>query len=245
MRLRRRLIVAAVLAFVAGVVATFPARVAYRWFAPPDVALSGIDGTLWNGSARQASIVGVYLQNMRWVVKPSYLFRARLGFAVEAQPASGFIEADVGLGFGGSVAMKDVSASLPLGAFASALRMNGLGGTASLRFDRFELADGLPVAADGELTVANLVAPRIYRGSIGGYRVEFFTSNDGVAASIEDTDGLLDLAGSLQIGSDRAYQFIAQVAPKPGTPASVARQLRVLGSPDERGQRELRLEGEL
>ena len=60
-----------------------------------------------------------------------------------------------------------------------------------------------------------------------------------------DTDGIIDLAGSLQISPDRSYQFIAQLAAKADTPASVKQQMQFLGSPNERGQHELRLEGQL
>ncbi|MDH3751514.1 MAG: type II secretion system protein N, partial [Gammaproteobacteria bacterium] len=95
------------------------------------------------------------------------------------------------------------------------------------------------------LEVADLVAPMVHRSSIGGYRAEFFTQDSGVMASVEDTDGVIDLAGSLQISSDRSYQFIAQLAPKNNTPASVRQQMTFLGSANERGQHELRLEGQL
>ena len=245
MRGRRGLILLAVLTFVVGLLSLFPARVAYRWFAPPEVLLGGIDGTVWNGSARQASVSGLYLQDLRWRVKPLQLIIGRVAAVVEARPASGFIEGDVSIGIGGSLKVRDMNASLPLNAVATLVNMQGLQGSASARFERIVVEDGLPVAADGEFTVADLVAPRVYRGSIGGYRAEFFTQNNGVVASVEDTDGSIDVAGSLQVSSDRSYQFIAKLAPKPGMPESIERQLRILGSPDDRGQRELRLEGQL
>jgi general secretion pathway protein N len=245
MHARRRLIVAAVLTFLLGLLILFPARVAYRWFAPPAAAFSGIDGSVWYGSARQVSVNGVYLRDLSWRIKPQSLVTGKLNYAVEATPASGFIEGDVGIGIGGKLTFSNVNAALPLAALETATRMRGLRGNASIQIERLEISDGVPVAADGKLTVSNLVAPRVYRGSIGGYSAEFFTQNNGVVASVEDTDGLLDIAGSLQLGSDRTYQFIAKIAPKANTPDSVERQLRVLGSADERGQRELRLEGQL
>ncbi|MDJ0700867.1 MAG: type II secretion system protein N [Woeseiaceae bacterium] len=143
-----------------------------------------------------------------------------------------------------SISMRS-NRALPLEAVAPAFNLAGVRGSASARFERIEIEEGLPVAADGLLTVADFTHPRIYRGSIGGYRAEFFTQNDGVVASVEDTDGSIDIAGSLQVNADRTYQFIAKLAPKQNTPASIRGQLQVLGSPDERGQRELRLEGVL
>ncbi len=245
MRSKRSLVVIALLTFIVGLLILFPARVAYQWFAPEAAEFSGIEGTLWHGGARQANVSGLYLQDLAWRIKPQSLLLGRLNYAIEAKPASGFIEGDVGVGIGGKVVLRDINAALPLAAIASVVRAPGLGGNASVSFERLELDEGVPVAADGRLTVSDLVAPRVYRGSIGGYVAEFFTQNNGVAASVEDTDGVLDIAGSLQLGSDRTYQFIAKVAPKADTPASIERQLRVLGSADDRGQRELRLEGQL
>lgn len=242
---RRKLIVAAALTFVVGVVLMFPARVAISWFAPPDVVISGIEGTVWRGSARQALVNGLYLRDLQWRFKPLQLFAVRLGYAVEARPASGFVDANVAAGLGGRVTFSDLTAAVPLELVAQAIRVPGLSGSASLQFDRLSIADGMPVKADGTLTVEDLVAPQVSRSSIGGYRGEFFTQDGGITASVEDTDGVIDLAGSLQLNSDRTYQFIAQVAPKPNTPESIRRQFRILGSPNERGQHELRLEGTL
>ena len=245
MQSRRTLILAGAATAVVGLLIMFPARVAYRWFAPPTASLSGIDGTLWHGSARQAIVNGVYLRDLQWRIRPLLLFTARLSYALEARPASGFVETNVAAGLGGSVAFGDLNASVPLEAFAPALGIQGLRGSASLQFERLTFADGVPVAADGSLALQNLVLPQVSRSSIGGYRGDFFTEDDGVAASVEDTDGVLDLAGSLKLSRDRSYQLIAQVAPKASTPESISRQLRVLGSPNARGQHELRLEGQL
>ena len=80
---------------------------------------------------------------------------------------------------------------------------------------------------------------------IGGYRAEFFTEDAGIVASVEDTDGVFELAGSLRISSDRSYVFAGQLAPKSETPPSVRQQMRFLGNPNDRGQYPLRLEGQL
>ena len=118
-------------------------------------------------------------------------------------------------------------------------------GILNIQFDRLQISDGLPVAALGAVEVSGLLLPLVSQTAIGGFRAEFFTRQDGVVASIEDTDAIFDLAGSLRITSDRNYQFLGQLAAKPETPPQVREQMRFLGSPNERGQYELRLEGQL
>ena len=242
---RSRLVIIGAITLLVGLLVMFPARVAYHWVAPPGVALSGIDGSIWRGQAREGEVGGIYLRNVNWRMQPLALFRAKLGYAVEADAASGFVAGIATIGMGGSAALQDLTASLSLRDFQGLVRMPGLDGMVNLQFERLEFENGIPVAADGNLQVANLRAPLIYRAPIGGFRAEFFTQESGVMASVEDTDAVVDIAGSLSLSTDRTYQFLAQVAPKSDTPADLKEQMRFLGTANERGQYELRLEGQL
>ena len=242
---RGKFLVIGAITVVVGLVAMFPARIAYHWIAPPGMALNAIRGTVWSGHAGEGMVEGVYVRDVSWSFKPLVLFRGKVAFAINAIPGAGFIETTVALGPSGSAHFEDLQGSLPLEILEGPARLPGLRGNASLQFERLVIRGGLPVAADGVLTVSGLTAPMIYRGSIGGYRVEFFTQNSGVVASVEDTDGVVDIAGSFEVGSDRKYQFIAQLAPKAATPDNLRQQMQYLGSPNERGQYQLRLEGVL
>ena len=242
---KRGLLLVAVLTLVLALIVLFPARIAYRLAAPPELAINGIHGTVWSGKADAVAAEGIYLSDVSWLIRPMYLFTGKLVYRVKGAPISGFVEANVGIGIGDTLTVSDLSASLPLLALARTLKVRGLRGDASLQFDRIQVRDGLPIMASGTVQVNNLLVPSISRESIGGYRAEFFTQNNGVAASVEDTDGVLELAGSLQIKDDRSYQFIAQLVAKPETPATLRKQMRYLGPANERGQQELRIEGRL
>ena len=233
------------LTFVAAFVVLFPARVAYHWFAPPAVQAGGLDGSIWSGSATEVTAAGLYLRDVKWRLKPLNLFIGKLAASVEAKPSAGFLEADVAAGLGGDVSLANVNASLPLRDFAAIARMPGLSGNASLQFEELRVRDGLPVAAVGTVAIADLVAPMVDPSSIGGYRAEFFTEDDAVVASVEDVNGVFDLAGSLTVSADRNYQFIGKVAATGNTSEKLKRQLRFLGTPNDRGQHDIRLEGQL
>lgn len=242
---KRGLLLVALFTVIVILIASFPARVAYRWASPSQLKLSGIHGSIWRGSADAGGATGIYLRDMSWRLRPLHLLTGKVSFAVKGSPVSGFAEGNVGIGIGGKVSISDLAASLPLYLFAKPLNVRGLQGNASAQFERIELRDGLPVAAKGTVQVNNLVAPLLSRDSIGGYQAEFFTQEDGITASVEDTDGVLDLAGSLQINPDRSFQFLGQVVAKPATPSNLRQQLEFLGPANNRGQRELRLEGSL
>ena len=240
-----RLAIAGGLTLVIGLLVFFPARLAYHWFAPPTVKLASIEGSIWRGSATEASAGGIYLRDFRWRLRPFALLTGKLGYAIEARPASGFLEGNVAIGLLGAVSASDLNVSMPLQSLQQAVQMPGLGGNLSMQISDVRLEDGLPVAADGVVEVANLVLPIVHRFSIGGYRAEFFTEDSGLMASVEDVDGSVDLAGSLRVSVDRTYQFVAQLAPKDNTPPNLRQQMQFLGSPNDRGQHELRLEGQL
>jgi len=236
---------AGLVTLVLGLIIFFPARVAYHWFAPQSISLAGIEGSIWSGNAREAQASGIYLSDVVWRMRPLALFSGKLGFELKASPSGGFVECNVGLGIGGTVLLTNLKAALSLQELQQSTAIPGLDGKVNATFERLLLENGIPLAADGIMEVADLVAPMVLGSSIGGYRAEFFTQESGVMASVEDTDGVADLAGSLQISSDGSFQFIAQIAAKNNTPAILRQQMALLGSANERGQRELRLEGKL
>ncbi len=244
-RKKRGLLLAGLLSAIAGIVVSFPARVAYDWASSPFVQAAGLRGTVWNGSAREVLVAGIAVADVRWQFRPLRLFTGELAFHVEATPASGYVDAEVGLATGQRLRLRDVRAALPLQSFESVVQVRGLAGSTSLTFEFIEINDGIPVTMRGTAEVANLMVPMVSREAIGGYRAEFFTQESGIVASVEDTDGVVDVAGSLEIHPDRSYRFLAQVVAKPETPERLREHMRFLPPANERGQQELRVEGSL
>ena len=243
--IQKRLVKIGLVVVILGLVLLFPARVAYRWFAPPEFLASGISGSVWNGHAQEAMANGFYLRDLNWDFQAMRLLTGKLAFAVDTKFASGFAEGNVAVGLGGSVYASNFSGALPLEAIQSIPAIRGTRGMLSLEFDELQVSDGLPVVADGYFEIAGLSNPLIYREPIGGFRAEFFSQDSGIVASIEDTAAVIDLAGSLKLSEDGTYEFLAQISPLDSTPAALREQMRFLGSANERGQHELRLEGKL
>jgi general secretion pathway protein N len=239
----RGLTTTGVLTLVLGLIVMFPARVAIGWFAPAEVTIGGIQGSVWHGSANEAAVNGLYMRDIKWSLNALRLFTGELSYSVDATPVSGFLESDVSIGYSGALTLSDLTAALPLDLLADATNVPGLQGNVSLSFERVEIVDGLATAADGTAQFADLMIPIFGRDSLGGYKAEFFTQNNGITASIEDTDGVLDMAGSLQLSADRSFEFIALVIAKPEAPQRIRQLLQTLPAANDRGQRELRYEG--
>ena len=240
---KRGLVIVAVLTTLIALVVNFPARIAYQWVSSPLLAMSGISGSVWSGKAREFSTYGIYLRDLEWRIRPFQLLTGKIAFSISASPVSGFFQSEIAIGLDGTTTLTDLTAALPLQMAERAAKVPGLRGQASLQFERVQLVEGRAAAMDGTVAIADLVVPIVHRGSLGGYTAEFFTQNNGIVASVEDTDGVVDLAGSLQIKPDGTYSFLGQVVAKSNTPDAVRQQMRFLGPANERGQQEIRLEG--
>lgn len=233
----------AVLALVVALIVKFPARVAYRMASSPFLEMSGISGTIWSGSAREFSTNGVYLRKIEWQMRPLRLLAGKANFEITGSPTSGFFESDIEVGLAGTVTVRDLTAAMPLQMFERAVGVPGLRGNANLKLERLELIGGRASALDGTIDVDNLVVPMVHRASLGGFRAEFFTQNNGIMASVEDNDGVIDLAGTLELTAEKTYAFLGYVTPKPETPESLVNRMQYLPATDQPNQRELSFEG--
>ncbi len=240
---RRGLVTIGVLTLLVALIVTFPARVAYRLVSSPYLAMNGLSGTIWSGSAREFSTNGVYLRKLEWQMRPWQLFSGKAVYVVSGSPASGFFDSEVAIAIDGSLTLTDLKASMPLQMFEQAVGVPGLRGNASLQLERLQLANGRAIAADGIIDIDNLVVPMLIRASLGGYRAEFYTQNNGILASIEDADGVVELAGTLSLTRDKSYEFLGYVSPNNRTSEALQQRLRFLPKTDQPNQYEMRFEG--
>jgi general secretion pathway protein N len=241
----KRLVIPGILIFLAVLVATFPARVAYKWFAPAELRLNGITGSIWNGNAIEGNAGGAYVRNISWQFKPTALLSGKIGFRTQSNPASGTLAADVAVGASGDLLISGLSGNLPLDLLHPAVQQSGIRGDLALTFESVVLSNGIPVAAEGSVTISDFFVPDMSAARIGDFRADFQTNDDVVMGSVEDVSGVLDVAGTISVQANGQYLFVGQVAATPLTPPSIVNQLRFLGSANERGQHQFRFEGQL
>ena len=241
----KRLLILGLITFIVIMLATFPARVAYHWFAPVELQLSGIDGSVWNGSAIEGMAGDAYVRNIAWQFKPASLLSGNLAFVTTSNPASGSINTDVAVSSDGTLTLSSLSGNVPLDLVHPTFQQSGIRGDITLQFETLVIRNGVPVAATGSVTVADFFVRDLSSSRLGTFRADFQTRDGTIIGSVEDMAGVLDVTGSLSLHQDRSYTFIGQVAPTSNTPQSIVNQLRFLGSANERGQHEFRFEGQL
>lgn len=240
----KRYIFAGLIVFIGVLVATFPARVAFNWFAPADLQFNGISGSIWNGTAVEGLAAGAYIQDISWRLKPALFFSGQLAFATASKPASGTMVTDVAISLDGSLTLSALSGSVPLDLVHPTIQQYGISGDLSMNFDTLVIREGLPIDVNGSVTVTNLFVPDMSSARLGDYKADFAKSDGGIMANIDDLSGVLDVSSAiLTLLPDGSYQLIGDVAARPGAPPSITQQLQFLGSPDERGFRSFRFEG--
>ena len=242
-----------VCAYFVFALSTFPAGTAVRWFVPPPVALNGIQGTVWSGSAASGTIGGLPVQDVRWHVRPWTLLTGRVGATVETRLADGFL--NTGLTASASrVQFNDLRGGTSLATVASMLPVRGMRGQASVALSSLEIENGWPVHVIGELKLAALeIASFVPNGStsnlvpLGDYTITFGeAAARNVAARFVDNGGPLEVAGTLVVSPAREYTFDALIKPRNGASKDLVDGLNIMtADPDSDGRRRLTLTGSL
>jgi len=240
-------------AYLAIALATFPAATAVRWLVPAGVAVAGVEGTLWSGSALTCSVGSFRAEALRWRVRPWALVLGRIDATLEARIPDGFFSSDVALSpnrarFSGLRAATTLSALAPLLPAARGMR-----GQASLALESLELADGWPTSVIGDLTVASLEAPPLVPNgtgallALGDYKVTFVPAPErALAARFTDTGGPLAVTGTVQLDAARAYTLDALIATRPGAAEALVQGIDIMtAEPDAEGRRRLTMTGSL
>jgi general secretion pathway protein N len=243
---RRLLIAAAAAAFVLGLVALFPARLALAWFAPAEFRTAGVEGTIWSGRAARASAGGIFLAPLSWEFRPSALLGGAAGYRIDAEMPGGSVRGDVAVSVTGALKVSDLQASVPLESVSRIMPVAQAEGRLRADIERGRFDDGWPSELVGTVSVEDLVYRPAGSNSIGNYRVEFLPTEDGgLRGVLADGGGPLEVAGEIALTGERNYELRGEVKARPGAPAALANSLRFLGSPDEAGRREFSLAGRL
>ena len=156
MRFETKIIALGAACFLLFTIANFPARAAFRLFAPDSVSAFGVSGTLWNGSAKIINAGGQQLRNTEWDLALSQLLVARLGADLKTRWNGGFLEGFGAISAFGTVVLSESDASLNLGALGSMLKGPPIDGQVSVRIEQLELQDRWPVELIASAELRNL-----------------------------------------------------------------------------------------
>lgn len=246
--MRSKWLLGAVLAYALFLVATLPASVLSKSLASRGIVASSFDGSLWSGRATALRAGVLNLGDVQWQIRFLPLFTGRLAVDLSSKQDNGYFTGRLALLITGSVVLSDVSASLPLQTlFGNGGMPGGWTGILQARFERIQLDNRWPAEAMGSLDVIDFTGPASEPSNIGAYRIAFPAdgSNDQqLLGTLNSRDGAaLGVVGTLTLKADRNYQLDTFISTRTNTPASLAKLLEGLGTPDANGRRPFSLAG--
>jgi general secretion pathway protein N len=239
-------------AYLAFTLSRFPAAVAYRWFAPPNIILNEVSGTVWSGSADTGRLEGIDLGGLRWRIAAPALLIGRLSVEFEARLNDGFVQGGLTAGLAG-LRFTNLSLATTLQNLRGLAPIYAARGEVSAAIDTLEIEAGWPVTAVGEIRIGNLeVAPLLTTGSaalipLGSFVAVLQERQTGtISAALRDAGGPLELAGSAELTADRSYEIDGQLRPRADAADELIQGVQFMTSePDAEGWRRITLTGSL
>ena len=242
------LLVLGIVCYLVFAIWTLPASMLTR-FLPPTVNLDGVHGTAWRGTASVVQVDSAMLGEARWKLHPFALFLAEIKADINLKRTDGFAQGLVTASTK-QITLKNLTGSIPLSALPPQVVPGGWSGTVNLRLRDAQIKDGWPTSLEGTVEVLQLTGPARSPTNIGSYKVTFPAPNapanpSALVGAIADAGGPMQIAGTLQLKSDRSYVIDGMIAPRPDAPRDVQNALQFLGAPDAQGRRPFSLSGTL
>ena len=238
-------IAAGLAAFLVFLVAMVPAtQIARRM--PAGMALSGVGGTIWSGSARSLTFKGRPLGATEWSCSPWRLLLLEWSCRLTLRPPGGEVSGDVSGDFGNEMEANSITGRLPISAFEGLVTPRGWTGDLELDVDAVRIVDRRPASAAGTLYVRSLRAPGANGQLLGDFELvvgEGTVGTEALNGRLRDLGGPLHVRGAVELGQDGRYLLSGDAAPGPGAGPAIFDTLGFLGPPDSQGRRPFTIEG--
>ncbi|WP_341659509.1 type II secretion system protein N [Vibrio sp.] len=244
---------ALLLVFLVSAIAHVPAQIVLNYLPlPPQLMVSGVTGSFWNGRADAVKWQSSNYGSLNWQLSPLKLLlgkaeaQVRFGQGSDMQISG---RGTVGLSMSGPYA-HNLVASLPVGKV-------------------LELAPPLPIPVElsgkVELSIQSMVYDAPYcqsaKGSLvwntdkvitpldelrlGPVIANFTCDNSDITVKVEQSSQDVVSSGDLELSPNRTYQASAWFKPGENFPQALAEQLKWLPSPDGQGRYQLSYQGKL
>lgn len=239
--------VAAAALFLLFLLLTLPARHVWGWLGGGQLAVQGIEGTLWSGRVARLAHPAFPVGPLAWRLRPQAVLLGRLEYQVFAQSGQGGGELRAGRGLFAGRYVAAAHLSVPAAELAQRLgqKMVSLAGDFQIDIDELKLsADGIG-ALQGVLVWrdARIVQPSPM--ALGNPRMQLGLREGQIVGTLDNEGGPLELSGEVLIGMDRHYRLDALLKPRAAADAPLRQALGLLGAPDAQGRYRLQYSGTL
>lgn len=224
----------ALLSYLFFLLLTLPAERVAAWSGVP---LTEVRGSLWAGSGT-LRVGREAIQNIHWRLHPVWPWQGVIGAMITAEHQGWQAAGELRLGWSGNLHMNDVTLSGPLDSpLLAHLLPLPITGQARLHIPQADWRGGL---AEAEGVLLEVFKPRVMLGealALGDLAAEIEVIDGRLDGRLHDKGGPLELAGRLKGDARSGLTFEARLAARPGAPAALADNLRLLPAAPEGGAR--------
>ena len=136
-----------------------PARTLLPLLIKSGAVTSGLDGTVWSGSARTLNAGPLRFDQLRWRFEPWRLLRGELGARIEGRLPDGFFSGHVARSLGGRLVIRDIEAAAPLQVLSPGMASLTGNSQLSIRMQQIAWLDGWVETAIGTIQLSQVVLP--------------------------------------------------------------------------------------
>ncbi|MGB5131548.1 MAG: type II secretion system protein N, partial [Steroidobacteraceae bacterium] len=226
------LVTGGMVAFLVFLVALVPASLLTRWL-PPDVVVTGLDGTIWSGRASSVSVRGRAMGAASWSCRPWPLLAFEWSCRVELRPGGGTVSGWLSGELNGpEIDARDLSGQLPITYLEGIVTPKGWTGQLDVEVAMARIAGGLPQDAEGRIVVRGLKAPGPGGAQLGDFELtigEGAVGTETLTGRLSDLGGPLRVRGTAELKRDRSYFLSGEVSPGPGAGPEIFDTLGFLG----------------
>lgn len=244
-------IILGVIIYMLFMLSLFPARVALSLLAlPKSVAISGVSGTIWQGSLDRVAIGNRVLEHVRWNINFAKLFTGTLSsdlvFGNRASMVNG--KGIAALSFSG-ISLSNLRVELPSEFLIGNARLpfqTKITGALNLIVPEFK--QGLPwcESLEGKVFLDNLsVSNQFGHYPLGNIALGLACDNGDIQASIDENGNKLGLQGLALIKANNKIDVNAKIRETSAQPKDLTMALSFLGRPDAEGYYSLNYQGKI
>ena len=235
------------LAFAVTAIWKFPAEGVLPYVNIEPVKLSGVQGTVWSGSAQSvvAPEPAVPLSNVAWKAKPSTLLSGSAGADVSFEVIGGKGEGLVKRNIAGNVFVTDGNFRVPASRLEQFLPLPvaEFGGIVQAQIDELELENNLLKRTLAQLTWSGAEVKNTVK--LGEVLFDIVPEGDQHIGKLSNENGELNLRGEILLDQSGNYKADIQIIPTAQTPSQVNGLLGVIGRPASDGSYRIRNNGNI
>ncbi|MDG1462964.1 MAG: type II secretion system protein N [Gammaproteobacteria bacterium] len=248
---RARLIMIGVSAFVIFLPTVAPASL-LGLILPAEVAsFTGLQGSLWQGSAQFVNVNGFRLNATRWNIHPANLILGRVSLNLVSSWDDGDFEGDIEVSIGGELSVRNATLFAGLATLSSGMAIP-LSGQISIQAESIVIKDQWPQQLIASAKVRNLSAAQpaeSFPTALGNYNVIFssqeVTTENPALGTVVDTGGPLTLDGEIMLTPPANFALQANIRPSVNAAANLRQALKFMAPANNQGVHQFEFSGSL